>query len=98
MIGILAEKGIQTASELAKPFNMTQPSISKHLKVLEKAAMITRNIDGRVHRFSLKPSALDEADAWINRHKNFWQGSLNQLSNLVEELQCGDDSDNNGKS
>lgn len=95
MIALLAECGSQTASDLAKPFDMAQPSISKHLKVLEKAALVTRKIEGRVHRFSLNASALDEADAWISRHKNLWQGSLDQLAGLVDELTRGDDSDNN---
>jgi DNA-binding transcriptional ArsR family regulator len=93
MIGALASEGAQTASQLGDPFDISQPSVSKHIKVLETAGLLVRKIEGRVHSFTLNSAPLEEADAWINRHKAFWQGSLAQLDTLVEEINEGNDSD-----
>lgn len=85
MLSALLEKGQLTAGELGAPFNMSQPSTSKHLGVLEKAGLITRSIEGRTHSFTLNRAPLKEADDWISRHKAFWTGALDQLETLVEQ-------------
>jgi len=86
ILAVLAQQGPRTASQLGSPFKISQPSISKHLKVLEKAGLIERSILGRSHRFTLNSAPLDEADGWINLHRKFWQGSLDQLGLLVTDL------------
>jgi len=86
MISALAGGDLLTAGELGKPFNISQPSVSKHLSVLEKAGLIKRTVEGRTHSFSLNPAPLTEADEWINQHTAFWKGALSQLSALVAEV------------
>jgi DNA-binding transcriptional ArsR family regulator len=67
----LAE-GEATVGQIAKPFIMTLPAISKHLKMLERAHLVTRKRDGRLHRLSLNSTPMVEADAWIARYRRFW--------------------------
>ncbi|WP_420414575.1 ArsR/SmtB family transcription factor [Roseibium sp.] len=86
ILGILAKQGTCSANELRAPFNVAQPTISKHLKVLEQAGLISREIDGRVHRFRLETKQLDEANSWIERHKAFWMGTLDRLDAFVQDL------------
>ncbi|MEM7461526.1 MAG: metalloregulator ArsR/SmtB family transcription factor [Pseudomonadota bacterium] len=85
MISMLANKGAMSAGELQAPFKVAQPTISKHLKVLETAGLIRREIDGRVHRFHLEAAPLHEAEDWIARHREFWAGTLSQLEDFVLE-------------
>jgi len=85
MLSALHEKGQLTAGELGKPFNISQPTASKHLAVLEKAGLVSRTIKGRKHSFALNATPLEEADSWINRHTAFWTGSLDRLETLVEK-------------
>lgn len=80
---MLAVEGVCTAGELGSPFDSAQPTISKHIKVLEKAGLIQREIDGRVHRFRLVRQPLDEAEDWIKRHRSFWEGTFERLEGFV---------------
>lgn len=80
MLSMLAEGRELSASELAAPFAITQPSASKHLKVLEEAALVERRIEGRNHHFKLCAANLVEAEKWLTRHTRFWTGSLKRLS------------------
>ena len=80
---MLATDGACTAGELGSPFDVAQPTISKHIKVLEKAGLVQREIDGRVHRFRLVRRPLDEAEGWIKRHKQFWENTLERLEDFV---------------
>lgn len=84
IVAILATEGTQTASALQRPFDVAQPTISKHLKVLEKAGLVERKIIGRTHRFCLETAPMEEAMAWIARHKAFWDGALSQLENYLD--------------
>ena len=86
MLGMLAQHGSRTASQLGAPFEISQPSVSKHLKTLENAGLIGREVTGRIHRFTLNSAPLEDADTWINRHREFWQSSLDQLGTLVNEV------------
>lgn len=85
MIARLVEHGESTAGELGEPFAIAQPTASRHLAVLEEAGIVTRSVEGRLHRFSLDPTALDEARAWIDRHRSFWEGSMERLAGLLQE-------------
>ncbi len=86
IISMLSKQQRLSASELGKPFNMAQPSISKHLKVLEQAQLIERTVLGRSHHFSLNRDSLDVAETWLQKHRQFWQGSLDRLAALVDDL------------
>ena len=72
-------QGEATVGELARPFAISQPAISRHLKVLEKAALISNERRGKHRRCRLRPEALDSAAAWLEFHRRFWTGSLGRL-------------------
>jgi DNA-binding transcriptional ArsR family regulator len=79
MIHALAQGEARSAGELGRQFRSAQPTISKHLKVLEQAGLVERRIEGRVHRFQLRQGPLQEAGGWIARHQAFWTGAVEQL-------------------
>jgi len=72
MIRALARGEAHSAGELGRRFRSAQPTISKHLKVLEQAGLVERTIEGRVHRFRLRRKPLQQAGGWIARHQAFW--------------------------
>ena len=76
--------GEQTVLELARPFEMSLPAVSKHLKVLEKARLIDRTVSGRVHTLSINPKQIKTVSAWLNFHSQFWVESLQKLKHLLE--------------
>jgi DNA-binding transcriptional ArsR family regulator len=78
--------GAATVNELAEPFDMTQPAISKHLKVLERAGLISRNRDAQRRPSRLEPRPLAEASAWLEQYRQFWEASFVRLDDLLEEL------------
>ena len=90
MIDALSQGQTSSASELGRRFCSAQPTISKHLKVLEQAGLVERRIEGRVHRFRLRQAALDEAGAWIGRHQAFWAGAIAQLDALLSQEASSD--------
>jgi|SRR5215469_313704 len=77
-------RGPATVSELAAPFTMSLPAISRHLKVLEEAGLIGREVQGRVHHCRLDVSALREAERWLQHYQAFWQDTLNALAGHLE--------------
>src|SRR5881392_1108306 len=79
MIRALARGQSRSAGELGRRFRSAQPTISRHLKVLERAGLVERRVEGRVHRFRLRPGTLSEAAQWIARHQAFWEGAVSQL-------------------
>jgi DNA-binding transcriptional ArsR family regulator len=83
MIHALAGGEARSAGELGQQFKSAQPTISRHLKVLEQAKLVERSVEGRVHRFRLRQKPLQEAGAWIERHQRFWNGALDQLETLL---------------
>lgn len=83
MIHALAGGEARSAGELGKQFSSAQPTISRHLKVLEQAKLVERSVEGRVHLFRLRQKPLQEAGAWIERHQRFWNGALAQLEVLL---------------
>jgi len=74
-----------TISELAEPFAMSLPAASKHIRVLERAGLVKRAIDGRVHHCSLDRKRLRDANAWIERYTDFWDDTLEALAKFVEK-------------
>jgi DNA-binding transcriptional ArsR family regulator len=80
-------KGEECVTALARPHAMSLAAVSKHLVVLEKAGLVKRRREGRVHSLALEPEPMKEALAWIDRYRKFWEGSLDQFENYLEELQ-----------
>ena len=72
-------------TELARPHDMSLPAVSKHVRVLERAGLIRREIDGRVHRCALDAAAMRAADDWIARYRAFWEHTLDSLADYVSE-------------
>jgi len=85
MIHVLARGEPHSASALGLRFRSAQPTISKHLKVLEEAGLIVRTIEGRVHRFRLRRKPLRDAQHWLACHQAFWTGAVVQLDTLLSE-------------
>jgi DNA-binding transcriptional ArsR family regulator len=73
-------RGEANVGELAAPFAMSPPAITKHLKVLERAGLLDRDIEGRTHRCRLKAKPMEDAAAWIVRHRKFWNQQLDALA------------------
>jgi DNA-binding transcriptional ArsR family regulator len=82
MLGQLAEREL-TIGELATPFEMSFAGASKHVRVLEKAGLVTRTIQGRTHLCRLEAARLAEADAWLRRYERFWTEKLDSLEALL---------------
>ena len=78
--------GEASVSELAEPFAMSQPAISKHLKVLEKAGLISRGRDAQRRPRRLEAAPLAGATEWLENYRQFWEASYAQLDALLEEL------------
>jgi DNA-binding transcriptional ArsR family regulator len=78
------ERSPAMVTELAAPFAMSLPAVSKHLRVLERAGLVRRTIDGRVHTCALRPEPLEEADRWLARYRTLWEDSLEALALFVE--------------
>ena len=71
-------------TELAKPFAMSLPAVSRHIRVLEGAGLVRRTVDGRVHHCSLSPRPLKAVEAWLRHYRRFWEGKLDALARYVE--------------
>src|SRR5690349_15510267 len=71
--------GETSVGDLAKPFDISGPAISKHLKVLERAGLITRGRDAQWRPCKIEPQALKEVDDWLERYRRFWDESLDRL-------------------
>lgn len=80
--------GEATVNELASPFSMTQPAISKHLRVLERAGLISRGKDAQRRPRKLEPMRLAEATEWLENYRKFWEGTFERLDAVLEELKA----------
>jgi len=78
-------EGSTTVGELAKPFNISKPAVSRHMKILERAGLIDRVVHGRQHTCSLSTIGLQTAEDWINFHRKFWESRFDALENLLKE-------------
>src|SRR5262249_23788830 len=85
LIQALASGQKKSAGELGRRFRSAQPTISRHLKILEQAGLIERSVEGRVPQFRLRRARLLEAERWIARHQAFWNGAIDQLERLLQE-------------
>jgi DNA-binding transcriptional ArsR family regulator len=85
---ILARLALGEASvnELAAPFAMSQPAISKHLKMLERAGLVSRGRDAQRRPCRLETRPLAEANAWIERYREIWEGNFKRLDALLDEM------------
>jgi DNA-binding transcriptional ArsR family regulator len=92
---ILARLALGEASvnELAEPFAMSQPAISKHLKVLERAGLISRSRDAQRRPCRLNAQPLAEADSWLENYRQFWEAQFQRLDVLLDELKAREKSE-----
>lgn len=88
--GMLAHlaRGPATVGELGAPFEMTKGAVTKHIKVLERAGLLRRDIQGRVHLCAIDPLPLDRAEAWVEWVRSFWEERFDALAGYLDELQA----------
>jgi DNA-binding transcriptional ArsR family regulator len=83
--------GEASVNDLAKPFNISQPAVSKHLKVLERAGLISRGRDAQRRPSRIEAKPLAEATKWLENYRRFWEGSFRNLDELLEEMKAAHD-------
>ena len=76
--------GPARVTELAEPHAMTLPAVSRHLKVLERAGLVRREVTGREHRCELEAGSLHAVEAWLDHHRAFWEGQLDALAAFAQ--------------
>ena len=81
--------GQTSVNELAEPFAMSLPAVSKHLKVLERAGLITRGRDAQMRPCKIEATALKEADDWLEEYRRLWEQRLDRLDDYLKTLQAG---------
>src|SRR5690606_2597080 len=79
-------EGEATVTELAEPFEMSQPAISKHIKMLERAGLVSRSRDAQRRPVKIEGLALKEATDWLEKYRQVWEANFSRLDNLLEEL------------
>lgn len=79
-------KGEASVNELAAPFAISQPAVSRHLKVLEQARLIERGVDRQTRPARLRAEEMQAAVRWLHEFRRFWSGSLDQLDTLLDEM------------
>lgn len=79
--------GESSVTSLAEPFDMSLPAVSKHLRVLEKAGLLTQVKDGRVRRCRMDAGPMKEASDWVGRYRIFWEEQLDSLADYIEQMQ-----------
>lgn len=83
----LSRQGEVSVTELAKPFDMSLPGISKHLKVLERAGLIERSREAQWRPCKLKASPLKDVSDWVEHYRRFWEESFDRLDDYLKQLQ-----------
>jgi DNA-binding transcriptional ArsR family regulator len=86
--------GETTVNELAEPFDMSLPNISKHLKVLENAGLISRSRDAQRRPCKIEPEPLREVSAWVEAYRKLWEGRFDRLDDYLKQLQDKEDKKN----
>jgi DNA-binding transcriptional ArsR family regulator len=81
----LAQRGETSVGDLAAPYKMSLPAVSKHLRVLQNAGLVSRQKDGRVHRCRLRAEPMKDAAAWIEHYRQFWEAQLDSLARYLED-------------
>ncbi len=79
--------GPATVGEVTRGFEVSKPAITKHLKVLEETGVVTRVVEGRTHRLSLEPGALEEAADWMDRQRALWERMFDVVEDYLKEEQ-----------
>jgi DNA-binding transcriptional ArsR family regulator len=87
IISRLAISGETSVTALAKPFRMSLPAVSKHLRVLEEAGLISRGRDAQWRPARLQAGPLKEVSDWVERYRSFWEKRFDRLDNYLQELQ-----------
>ena len=77
-----------SVTELAEPFEMTMPAVSKHLRVLERAGLIARGREAQWRPCRIEANALMEVDKWLEKYRRFWEASLDRLDDYLREMQA----------
>jgi DNA-binding transcriptional ArsR family regulator len=80
--------GERCVTDLARPYRMSLPAVSKHLRVLENAGLVRRRRDGRVHCLKLDAAPMKQASQWIDDYRRFWEESLDRLEEYLQKLQA----------
>lgn len=81
-------RGERCVTDLARPYSMSLPAVSKHLRVLENAGLIRRRRNGRVHSLKLEAAPMKQASRWIEEYRRFWEASLDRLEEYLKKLQA----------
>ena len=76
-------KGPLTVGQIAEGFAISQPAISRHVRILEESGLLQRNVVGRVHRCTLSPVAMDSAAKWIEKQRAYWNKALDRLESVL---------------
>lgn len=84
--------GETSVTELAEPFAMSMPAVSKHLKVLEHAGLVTRGREAQWRPCKIEPAALKEVDDWLESYRRFWEAGLDRLEDYLGTLQAAEKS------
>ncbi len=82
--------GDRCVTDLARPYSMSLPAVSKHLRVLEKAGLVRRRRNGRVHRLKLDAAPMQQAQQWIEEYRKFWEERFDRLDEYLKKLQQGE--------
>ena len=90
-------QGDRCVTDLAKPYRMSLPAVSKHLRALERAGLIRRQRRGRVHQLKLEAAPLREAQQWIEYYRRFWEANLDRLDDYLKQLQAEEKNESKGK-
>jgi DNA-binding transcriptional ArsR family regulator len=83
----LAE-GAATVNELAEPFDLQLPAVSKHIKVLERAGLVRRGHEAQYRPVALDPDALDAVASWVDQHRRIWQASFDRMDDYLAQLRA----------
>lgn len=83
-------KGEATVNDLVKPFNISQPAISKHLKVLERAGLISKDIDRQRRPRKIDAAPMAEANAWLEEYREFWEVNYKRLDSLLDVMKTAE--------
>ena len=89
----LAKRGEECVTDLARPHAMSLAAVSKHLIVLEKAGLVKRRREGRVHSLKLEAKPMREAQEWISHYQKFWEGNLDRFEEYLTKLQPKENKD-----
>ena len=90
-------KGQATVTELAKPFDMSLPAVSKHLQVLERAGLVERGREAQSRPARLNAKPPREAEAWVERYREFWEESFDRLDEILQRTKKGQGENDHGR-